>query len=457
MFLIKEKIKKTNIYLLLLIIGFFISIIFNFYTFLKIEIVNIKDLIKLILIPLVLFVLILINFLFKKQKNFYNLIFLVSIVSLFATEGYFHFFNKDFFINENYRYLNKQRELEIKRSKISFDRRSKFEVKKKNNNLKLYISPSNFLLDNLKVYPLSSYSNELNIHCNDIGEYSIYKSDRYGFNNNDIYWEKDVQNFLIGDSFVHGACVDQNQTISGNLNYYGYPSINLGMSNIGPLIEYAILQEYLPLNTNDSKKKLFWFWYEGNDYEDFNRELNNKILNKYLINYNFNQNLINENDMIAEYLLNKENNLIIEAKFDKYKKFFKLFYTRQLVKLLLNKHRSKNFKNLNHTPDFKNINKLISNISNLSLDKGYKLHFFYLPSYFRLIDNKYQIKKNFEKSKLKEVLNNEGIYFYDFTNDIINSKNPKKFFVFNYNTHYNKYAYNFFAKKIMSLINNNND
>ena len=70
MFLINKKIKKTNIYLLLLIIGFFISIIFNFYTFLKIEIVNIKDLIKLILIPLVLFVLILINILFKNKKIF---------------------------------------------------------------------------------------------------------------------------------------------------------------------------------------------------------------------------------------------------------------------------------------------------------------------------------------------------------------------------------------------------
>ena len=262
-------------------------------------------------------------------------------MSLFATEGYFYFFNKDFFINENYQYLNKQRELEIK-SKISFDKRSKFEVKKKNNNLKLYISPSNFLLDNLEIYPLSSYSNELNIHCNDIGEYSIYKSDRYGFNNNDIYWEKDVKNFLIGDSFVHGACVNQNQTISGNLNYYGYPSINLGMSYVGPLIEYAILKEYLPLNTSDTKK-LFWFWYEGNDYDDFNREFNNKILNKYLINYNFNQNLINKNDIITKYLLNKENNLIIEAKFDKYNKFFKLFYTRQLVKFLLNKTKSKKF------------------------------------------------------------------------------------------------------------------
>ena len=31
-------------------------------------------------------------------------------------------------------------------------------------------------------------------------------------------------------------------------------------------------------------------------------------------------------------------------------------------------------------------------------------------------------------------------------NDIINSKNPKNFLFFNYNTHYNKYAYNFFAK-----------
>ena len=62
-----------------------------------------------------------------------------------------------------------------------------------------------------------------------------------------------MKNFLIGDSFVHGACVNQNQTISGNLNYYGYPSINLGMSYVG-LIEYAILKEYLPLNTSDTKK-----------------------------------------------------------------------------------------------------------------------------------------------------------------------------------------------------------
>ena len=54
-------------------------------------------------------------------------------------------------------------------------------------------------------------------------------------------------------------------------------------------------------------------------------EFNNKILNKYLINYNFNQNLINKNDIITKYLLNKENNLIIKAKFDKYNKFLNFF------------------------------------------------------------------------------------------------------------------------------------
>ena len=42
---------------------------------------------------------------------------------------------------------------------------------------------------------------------NESGYYSIYKSDRYGFNNPDYVWDKnEIDLVIIGDSFAHGAC-----------------------------------------------------------------------------------------------------------------------------------------------------------------------------------------------------------------------------------------------------------
>ena len=53
-------------------------------------------------------------------------------------------------------------------------------------------------------------SDSKTINCNENGYYSIYKSDRFGFNNPDLEWDKkDIEYLLIGDSFVHGACVNR--------------------------------------------------------------------------------------------------------------------------------------------------------------------------------------------------------------------------------------------------------
>lgn len=41
-----------------------------------------------------------------------------------------------------------------------------------------------------KIYPLSGKSKTLTILCNELGFWSTYESDRYGFNNNDNLWEK---------------------------------------------------------------------------------------------------------------------------------------------------------------------------------------------------------------------------------------------------------------------------
>ena len=52
-------------------------------------------------------------------------------------------------------------------------------------------------------FPLSGKSLSKTINCNENGYFSIFKSDRYGFNNLDKVWDQNnTEYFLIGDSFV---------------------------------------------------------------------------------------------------------------------------------------------------------------------------------------------------------------------------------------------------------------
>ena len=50
------------------------------------------------------------------------------------------------------------------------------------------------------------------------GYYSIYESDRYGFNNPDDEWDVgEIEYLLVGDSFTHGACVNRPNDIASVL------------------------------------------------------------------------------------------------------------------------------------------------------------------------------------------------------------------------------------------------
>ena len=145
-------------------------------------------------------------------------------------------------------------------------------------------------------FPLSGLSNSETIYCNENGYYSIYQSDRYGFNNPDNEWDKkEIEYLLVGDSFTHGACVNRPNDISSVLRNLSKKSVlNLGMGGNGPLIEYATLREYLDTNV----KKVLWIYYEGNDLANLENEKTNDILINYLKDLNFTQNLkLKQNDI----------------------------------------------------------------------------------------------------------------------------------------------------------------
>ena len=58
------------------------------------------------------------------------------------------------------------------------------------------------------------------------------------------------------------------------------------------LIAYAVAANNLIVWFKVNPKVVLWFHYEGNDFQELKRELNRKILNKYLINENFTQKLV---------------------------------------------------------------------------------------------------------------------------------------------------------------------
>ena len=103
------------------------------------------------------------------------------------------------------------------------------------------------------------------------------------------------------------------------VNKFNAKSLNLGIQNTGPLVQFAILKEYLKFT---KPKKIIWFYYEGNDYDDLNHEKRNKILRKYLINNLFSQQLTRrqiEIDAQNNKILKKYLNILDTSKKKKYK------------------------------------------------------------------------------------------------------------------------------------------
>jgi hypothetical protein len=118
---------------------------------------------------------------------------------------------------------------------------------------------------NHRFVPLGAQPNANVYYCNEGYGLIKYKSDRYGFRNPDSIWDNkgDSKVLLIGDSFVHGACVNDDHTFRSYISK-AYPhTINLGMSGSGPN-NYIRTAEYFIKKVKPEKVIIFIF---ANDNE----------------------------------------------------------------------------------------------------------------------------------------------------------------------------------------------
>lgn len=237
------------------------------------------------------------NLIKQSEKYFIKEIFLILLSIFFIL-----------YLLELFLILISYKDFKSIRSEKLQEKVNKFEILKElqANNKKIVINyspPSEVINKKLKLHPLSGISNRLTIDCNENGYFSIFATDRFGFNNKNNNWDlKNIDLLLVGDSFVNGACVNYKDTINGNLEKIkkDLKILNIAKGGNGPLSEYAALREYLPYM---NPKKVVWFYFEGNDLDNLSDELRNSILSKYLNDFNFSQNLYYKQNLIDNYLI----------------------------------------------------------------------------------------------------------------------------------------------------------
>ena len=378
----------------------------------------------------------------RKIKTYLIIIFLSVIFSLY-------FFESFLLIKEKVELSQKIKSFKNNTGK-DFDKRTKLEIyedlKQKDKNITISFNAwSKMFLNKKDIFPLSGLSNKKSIHCNENGYYSIYSSDRYGFNNPNEEWDKKNLDYLIvGDSFVHGACVNRPNDISSVLrSLSGNSALNLGISGNGPLTEYATLREYIKPNI----KKIIWIYYEGYDLQDLIFERNNFILKKYLKDKKFSQDLkkIIKKDEVVERITNIELARISEKYKDdkrlKYKilKFIRLDKTKNSI----------NFENT-YSPSiddsvFKDFEKILKQSKDLSINNGSKFYFVYLPEYYRYT-KKYN-EDNYEK--ILEITNKLNISTIDLKKELFDKEeSPSKLFPFELGGHLTIEGYKKVTEKI---------
>ncbi|MBK78554.1 MAG: hypothetical protein CMC88_05665 [Flavobacteriaceae bacterium] len=313
-----------------------------------------------------------------------------------------------------------------------------------NDSLLFPILPSLFL--NKEIIPLGSISKYYTLLGNENGYYPVYKNDRYGFNNMDSIYKKDVDAILIGDSFVQGYSVEQKNTISSKLTKNGLISLNFGSANNSLLTGLASLREYGELNNS---KIILWFFFEGNDIPGIPKEFNSKVLRKYYENESFTQNLISRQSEIDSYIQKFKAKSLKRYLYSKIKMLslyrrFDWHYNR-----ITQKYRT----DVNPQEIFYNT---ILKAKKESIKKNKKFVFVYLPTWYRFYDEE-NILDNIENDGIKKAviikfLKDNNIDYFDFENTINNeSFEPREFFG-NPGGHYNPFGYDVLSYELYNYL-----
>lgn len=399
--------------------------------------------------------------------------FLTAIISVGFT-----IFAFELFLTISHQKYNIETKIEnAKKFGIEFDSRSTLNVLEtlNQNKKKVYpnFKPKFFLVEdfylkegfqtinNDNIFPLSNISNISTILTNENGYYPIVKTDKYGFTNeNNFYNNVDIM--IVGDSYAEGYSVKQEDSIHSNLNNAGYNAISLGKGGNGPIVELASLIEY----GKPYKPPVVIWIFVHNDFRNLHFELRSNLLTNYLINPNYEQNLINKQNEIDDFLIKYIDSETKELKQNKIVSKFNFLNLDTIIEIIkFSKLRSyviNTLMYLNTDNNYKILDQVLTRANNEVESWGGKLYFVYLPSLQTLnntslenVNNNSKINVRDGKSTIQDIhkicakLNIEVI---DFHYEINKMGNYKSIFPMESDGHYNTKGYKLLTETLIKNL-----
>jgi hypothetical protein len=164
------------------------------------------------------------------------------------------------------------------------------------------------------IVPVGGQANRNVYDCNEGYGLTKYKTDRFGFRNNDNIWDNILNSnkkkiLFIGDSFVNGDCVHNADVISNNLKEF--TTVNLGLSGNDPYVYSSLANIFIPIVQPDYVVLVFYMNDNTKDGDIFMKNLNIKDLHlRYVKNKNGKLELSDE----IEEITNKVENYVLNLK-----------------------------------------------------------------------------------------------------------------------------------------------
>ena len=340
------------------------------------------------------------------------------------------------------------------------DKRSKIEVILNLRKNGIEANPSMYANYSSKenIYSFGGISKTLTILCNENGYWASYLSDRYGFRNQDIFWDSKDIALMMGDSTGQGSCVNNENYFSKNFshslkenkNFQKTNILNLSIGARGPLTTYANLREYIDII---KPKKIIWLYHESNDLYDLESEMTNGFLKQYLDDENFSQKLYLQQSKIDRILLeNSKNDLSNKIK-NPSKKLNGWYDYTNFIRLSLLRLTTLHPDQINYSDTtLKNFSIVMNKVKTLSKKYNSDLYFVYIPDYARFINNN---NNSYYKdyNKILDIIQNLKIQTIDINKELFQDEvDPLKYFPFRKRGHYNEAGYNELAKHIYKNI-----
>ena len=409
---------------------------------------------------------------FKKIFLYIKFFLIYSVIILYSLE-----FLTIIFLEKKYNLATKtfdqwryEKSLEIKNFDMRTGVQAFIEEKKKNSNL----SPTyrfsvsewhldavdhqnkirNFLnnkIEKKEIVPFKGPINKQTLGSGEDGHRRTTYNDKYGFQNPNYVYQKEIDIMIIGDSFAEGVPFSEKDDIAGRIRKNGnLNAINYGISGAGPLLSLAVLSEY---GSFFSPKKVYYLFFEGNDMDDLITEKNSFLVN-YLSDYT--QNLYKNHDKVKIFLEDYEriiyeilpykdkSNRIVKKTQNKFYENLKEFLELSSLKDIL---FSRSFHSFKEKEDPELMVSVLKKMKKITEGWDGEINFVYIPSWHRY-NQKFSFANYSYKKKIRNLSSLSKIKFIDLV-EVFASQNIEPLNLYNFGLHFNDKGYEIISNTIV--------